>query len=62
MATLELYRGTRPDNILSILREGLVRPQNGQIYVGRFESQFHWLFQFLRRNSSRATTLWPQFC
>jgi len=46
MATMELYHGTKADNILSILREGVVRPQNGEIYVGRFESQFHWLFQY----------------
>lgn len=46
MALLEFYHGTKADSILSILREGVIRPSDGVIYIGRFESQFHSLFQY----------------
>ena len=46
MASQEFYHGTKADNILNILREGVIRPHRGEVYVGKFESQFHWLFQY----------------
>jgi|SRR5262249_30959955 len=46
MAIQEFFHGTNANNILSILREGVIRPHQGAIYIGRFESQFHWLFQY----------------
>lgn len=42
----ELYHGTKGDGILAIMREGVIRPNNGEIYFGRHESQFHNLFQY----------------
>lgn len=45
MATQELYHGAKGDNILGILREGSIRPQDGKIYFGRLESQFSSLFR-----------------
>lgn len=46
MVFLELYRGAKGDSILAIMREGVIRPSNGEIYFGRHESQFHNLFQY----------------
>jgi hypothetical protein len=46
MISLDLFHGTKGDNILSIQKEGLIRPANGEIYFGRRESQFHSLFQY----------------
>jgi hypothetical protein len=46
MAIHEFFHGTKADNILNILRDGVIRPQHGEIYVGKFESQSHWLFQY----------------
>jgi uncharacterized protein DUF5675 len=54
VATQEFYHGAKADNILSILREGVIRPQHGKIYVGRFESQFHNLFRHGGDDSRKA--------
>jgi hypothetical protein len=46
MNTKELYHGTKADNILSIMKEGLIRPNNGKIYCARSESEYPTLFQY----------------
>jgi hypothetical protein len=44
MTTQELYHRTKGDNILHILREGVIRPKDGQIFFCKWESQLHTLF------------------
>lgn len=46
MRSEELYHGTKGDNILSILSSGVIRPRDGEIYFGKWESQFHTLFPY----------------
>jgi hypothetical protein len=42
----ELFHGAKGDKILAILREGVIHPNNGEIYFGRYESECHNLFQY----------------
>ena len=42
----ELYHGTTGDNILGILKEGVIRPSNREIYFVRHESQLHTAFAY----------------
>jgi len=44
MSTQELYHGTKGDNVLRILREGVIRPTDGQIFFCKQESQWGTLF------------------
>jgi len=46
MQVHELYHGTIANNILSILKEGAIRPSNGEIYFIRQESQLHSAFAY----------------
>jgi len=46
MPIQELYHGAEADEILSIIKEGLIRPHGGEIYFGKQESQYPALFQY----------------
>lgn len=46
MAHHDLYHGTDGDSILAITKEKLIRPNNGEVYFGRQESQLFQLFQY----------------
>jgi hypothetical protein len=42
----DLYHGSNGDKILAIIREGVMRPNNGVLFFGRFESQYPHLFRY----------------
>jgi len=42
----DLYHGTLASAVLSIMREGVIRPSNGEIYFIRQESQLHNAFLY----------------
>jgi len=44
MAAQELYHGTKGDNVLRILRGGVIRPKDGQIFFCKQDSQLQTLF------------------
>ncbi|HEY6466407.1 MAG TPA: hypothetical protein VIY69_10480 [Candidatus Acidoferrales bacterium] len=46
MRVHDLYHGSNGDKILAIIREGVMRPNNGVLFFGRFESQYPHLFQY----------------
>jgi Family of unknown function (DUF5675) len=46
MQVHELYHGTTANNILGIMKEGAIRPSNGEIYFIRQESQLHNAFAY----------------
>ena len=41
----DLYHGSTGDRILAIIQQGVMRPNNGVLFFGRFESQYHHLFR-----------------
>ncbi|MGA9390045.1 MAG: hypothetical protein WBV69_06320 [Candidatus Sulfotelmatobacter sp.] len=44
MKTQDLYHGTSADNILGILKDGVMKPAGGEIFFVRQESQIHTCF------------------
>jgi len=42
----ELYHGSTGDRILAIIQQGVMLPNNGVLFFGRFESQYPSLFQY----------------
>jgi hypothetical protein len=46
MQVHELYHGTTAENILSIMKDGAIRPSNGEVYFIKQESQLHNAFSY----------------
>ena len=46
MPDQELFHGTTANNILSIMKDGAIRPSNGEVYFVRQESQLHHAFAY----------------